>query len=82
MSTGTSVKMINDLQIRTGAVKLNPEEAVVAVFDRDRGDFVTSADSTLSFSTDLPWLRRLGQDRFLDLTVALGAGVGPGPAVP
>jgi len=81
LSTGRPVEVFNDLQIETGAGGPKPEDRVVAVYDRGRGRFVVSAEEEVEFSSDLGWLRRLGQDRFLDLTVAIDAQVASSPSV-
>jgi hypothetical protein len=65
--------VLNDFSLEIGAVETPPAPRTVAVFDRGRGSFVASADRTELVRCQLPWVRRLGPDRFLDVTVASGA---------
>jgi hypothetical protein len=50
-----------------------PDWATIFVFDRGHGMLLTTAVSTRWFACDRPLLRRLSQERFLDVTVAEGA---------
>lgn len=52
-----------------------PPWLTVAIYDEGRGRFVGSARSVTTFSCEPPWLRRLSQGRFLDISVAVGAEV-------
>jgi hypothetical protein len=72
---GLAADVVTDFRVEIGAVALPPAETTVAVFDRGRGGFVAGSERSESFQCALPWLRRLGPDRFLDVTVAAGARV-------
>jgi len=69
--------VVNDFQIETGAVTPREIEPAIAVFDAGRGGFVQHFETDETFSCSLPWVLRLGPDRFLDVTVTTGARVVP-----
>jgi len=65
--------VVYDHQLERGETAPPPDWATIFVFDRGHGMLLTRTVSTRSFACDRPLLRRLSQDRFLDLTVAEGA---------
>jgi len=67
--------LITDFSVEIGAVEPPPAATTVAVFPEGRGGFVAASESSATFRCDLPWVRRLESDRFLDITVATGAQV-------
>jgi hypothetical protein len=67
--------LITDFSVEIGAVEPPPSATTVAVFPEGRGDFVAARESSATFRCDIPWVRRLESDRFLDITVATGAQV-------
>jgi uncharacterized membrane protein HdeD (DUF308 family) len=79
LTSGGRISVFNDFQLETGTVVPRPEDRIVAVFDRGRGGFVVSHGGETTYSCDLEWPRRMGQDRFLDVTVAVGVEVAAAP---
>ncbi len=73
-----------DHVLELGVVPPPPPGRVVAVLDRGGEHLVVGAEAVRTFSCREPLLRRLAQDRFLDLTVADGAVLrsGTAPASP
>jgi hypothetical protein len=71
---GVPVTVLHDSQIGTDT-PAPPVWLTVAIFDDSHGSFVGRTGSTTTFSCDQPWLRRLSQGRFLDITVATDAQV-------
>jgi hypothetical protein len=67
--------LITDFSVEIGAVEPPPAATTVAVFPEGRGGFVAARESSATFRCDIPWVRRLESDRFLDITVATGAQV-------
>jgi len=67
--------LITDFSVEIGAVEPPPPATTVAVFPKGRGGFVAASEAAVSFRCDIPWVRRLESERFLDVTVATGAGV-------
>jgi len=63
-------------QIEQGETAPPPHWATVFVFDASHDAILATARARRTFSCDTPLLRRLGQDRFLDVTVAEGAELG------
>jgi len=63
-------------QIEQGETAPPPDWATVFVFDADHDAILASTRTRRTFRCDTPLLRRLGQDRFLDVTVAEGASLG------
>ncbi len=54
-----------------------PAARTVMVFDADHDGLLLHSDHRRTFSSDAPLLRSVAQDRFLDVTVADGAGHPP-----
>jgi hypothetical protein len=67
--------LITDFSVEIGAVDPPPPPVTVAVFTQGRGGFVAASESSATFRSDIPWVRRLESDRFLVVTVATGARV-------
>lgn len=66
---------VSDFSFEIGAAEPPPPARTVAVFDRGRGGFVAGRQRSETFRCTIPWVRRLGPDRFLEVTVASGATV-------
>lgn len=54
-----------------------PPATTVFIFDLDHDRILVDGEERMSFSTELPMVRRLAQDRFIDLTVITGATLKP-----
>lgn len=67
--------LVTDFSVEIGAVEPPPPATTVAVFPDGRGGFVAASESAVTFRCDIPWVRRLESERFLDVTVATGARV-------
>jgi len=67
--------LFTDFSVEIGAVEPPPPATTVAVFPDGRGGFVAASESAVTFRCDIPWVRRLESERFLDVTVATGARV-------
>lgn len=67
--------VLTDFSVEIGAVDPPPAARTIAIFDRGRGVFVVDCDECETFRCKIPWMRRLGPDRFQDVTVAAGARV-------
>jgi hypothetical protein len=67
--------LITDFSVEIGAVEPPASATTVAVFPNGRGSFVAARESSATFRCDIPWVRRLESERFLDVTVAIGARV-------
>lgn len=67
--------LITDFSVEIGAVEPPASATTVAVFPNGRGSFVAARESSATFRSDIPWVRRLESERFLDVTVATGARV-------
>jgi hypothetical protein len=74
-----TVPVVTDFSVEIGAASQPPARTTAAVYDRGRGGFVVDGRSSETFSCSSPWLRRIGPDRFLDVTVVTGARVGRVP---
>jgi hypothetical protein len=59
-----------------------PPWLTVAVFDAGGGSIIAASESEATFDVVHWWLGRLSQGRFLQITVATGAAVGPVSGVP
>ncbi len=67
------ITVLYDDQIASGEVQAPPASLTVAVRDQARGPWAVRADRVRRYSCGEPVLRRLSQDRFMDLEVAVGA---------
>ena len=67
--------LITDFSVEIGAVEPPASATTVAVFPNGRCSFVAARESSATFRSDMPWVRRLESERFLDVTVAIGARV-------
>jgi len=67
--------LITDFSVEIGAVEPPPPATTVAVFPDGRGGFVAASEPAVTFRCDVPWVRRLESERFLDVTVTSGAQV-------
>ena len=67
--------VLYDHQIEFGETAPPPDWATVFVFDDGHGGLLVRADERRRLVCDQPLFRHLGQDRFLDLTVAEGAAL-------
>jgi hypothetical protein len=56
-----------------GAIAPPPSSSTVAIFDAGHDHLLLGAEEMRVFSCEIPILRRLAQDRFTDLSVAVGA---------
>lgn len=54
-----------------------PPATTVFVFDLDHDGILIDGEEQTTFSTEIPMVRRLAQDRFIDLTVITGATLKP-----
>ena len=73
---GIPVTVLHDSQIGVDTPP-PPPWLTVAIFDGTGGLFVGRASTTKTFRCEQRWLRRLSQDRFLDITVATNAEIHP-----
>lgn len=71
-----------DHVLELGAVPPPPPGRAVAVLDRGREPLVAGAETVRTFSCREPLLRRLAQERYLDVTVADGAVLRSGAGGP
>lgn len=67
--------LFTDFSVEIGAVEPPPPATTVAVFPDGRGGFVAASESAVTFRCNVPWVRRLESERFLDVTVATGARI-------
>ena len=65
--------LITDFSVEIGAVAPPPPAATVAVAPEGRAGFIAASYWSETVRCDMPWVRRLESDRFLDVTVATGA---------
>jgi hypothetical protein len=69
-----------DHMIERGWAPPPPPRTTVFVVDAGHDAILVEAETRTRFTTDLPLARRLSQDRFLDLVVAVGARLRPCPS--
>ena len=62
-----------DHMIQLGHVPPPPPDRTIYIFDADNGELLEGEERVRIFSCTTPLLRRLSQDRFIDLLVASGA---------
>ncbi|HQN97073.1 MAG TPA: hypothetical protein PLM61_11920 [Thermoanaerobaculales bacterium] len=67
--------LVTDFSIEIGAAAPPPPEEAVAVAPEGRAGFIAASCWAETIRCDIPWVRRLESDRFLDVTVATGAQV-------
>jgi hypothetical protein len=65
-----SAPVINDFQLEIGSAAAPPPERAAAVYAAGKGGFVRSAGATTIHGARPAWVRRLGPDRFMEVTVA------------
>jgi hypothetical protein len=64
-------------QVAQGETPPPPPALTAFVFDHGHGGLLSTADRRTTYSVSSPLLRRIAQDRFLDVTVAEGAVLRP-----
>jgi hypothetical protein len=67
--------LLTDFSVEIGAAEPPPSTTAVAVAPEGRAGFIAASSWDETIRCDIPWVRRLESDRFLDVTVATGARV-------
>lgn len=73
LARSTTVPILFDHMIELGHVPPPPAERTVYVYDLANTDLMESSVRSRAFTCTIPLVRTLGQDRYLDLRVAMGA---------
>ena len=75
---GWALPVVWDYSVLDGSFSSSGSSRVLAAFDDARGAWLREANARQTFECVDPWLQRIASPRFLRITVAEGASVGPG----